>query len=131
MYSEWVNSLPLSFQAAVIAGSGRGKKLGSPTMNLDLFAVPPHLKEGIYACRALIDGSWESAAMHYGPRPVFKDSTSCEVHLIDRAIVMAPELLEVQVVAFLRDVRDFASVEELQAQIAQDIEQTRAILGAQ
>jgi riboflavin kinase / FMN adenylyltransferase len=99
-------------------------------MNLDLSAVPTELEEGIYACKALVDGMWEVAAMHYGPRPVFKDSTSCEVHLIDRLVVMAPEMLEVEVVAYLRDVRDFASVEELQAQIAQDIEQTRAILGS-
>jgi riboflavin kinase / FMN adenylyltransferase len=119
---------PLTFTAPVIAGAGRGKALGTPTMNVDLSAVPPELEEGIYACFAQIEGKREPAAMHYGPRPVFKDSTSCEIHLIDRIVVQAPSHVKVEVIARLREVRDFAAPEALVQQMAKDIESARAIL---
>lgn len=120
--------LPLSFSARVVSGAGRGKDLGAPTINLDLSQVPSSLEEGIYACMAVIDGKSLQAAMHYGPRPVFKDSLSCEVHLLDVTLEHAPETLEVEVVAYLREVRDFPTPEDLMTQIADDILKTRAIL---
>jgi riboflavin kinase / FMN adenylyltransferase len=117
-----------TFTARVVLGAGRGKGLGTPTMNLDLAAVPQDLQEGIYACYATVEGKRELAAMHYGPRPVFKDTTSCEVHLLDRIVVHAPETLTVQVIAYLREVRDFPSTDALMAQIHRDIQDARAIL---
>ena len=109
-------------------GSGRGKRLGIPTINLSVGSVPEEFLEGIYACRARLEDEWEPAVMHFGPRPVFKDTPSCEVHLLDRAVSQVPDEMTVEIVAFLRDVRDFPSVEALQEQIAEDIRQARAIL---
>jgi riboflavin kinase/FMN adenylyltransferase len=120
---------PLLFTARVVSGAGRGRVLGTPTLNLALEQVPKELQEGIYACRAFLDGSWQPGALHYGPRPVFKDSVACEVHLLDTALQQAPASLEVKVVAYLREIRDFPTVEALQAQIADDITRIRAILG--
>jgi riboflavin kinase/FMN adenylyltransferase len=117
------------FTARVIHGSGRGKGMGTPTLNLQMQDVPPGFPEGIYACRARLDGGVAlDAAMHYGPRPVHKDIPSCEVHLLDRNVLEPPESVEVEVVEYLREVRDFASEDELRAQIAKDIENTRSIL---
>jgi riboflavin kinase/FMN adenylyltransferase len=119
---------PLSFTAPLIKGSGRGKSLGVATMNLDLKDVPKDLSEGIYACFALSDGKRYKAAMHYGPRPVFKDTPSCEVHLIDEMIKTAPKDVTVIVIERLRDIADFPSKEALMAQIADDIARARGIL---
>jgi riboflavin kinase / FMN adenylyltransferase len=116
------------FTAGVVSGSGRGKNLGTPTLNLNLADVPSSLQEGIYACFATIDGMREQAAMHYGPRPVFKDTTSCEVHLLDRTLTSAPASVTVEIIERLRDVQDFPSPAALMDQIARDIERTRAIL---
>src|SRR5665213_2182498 len=117
----------IRFNAPVIAGSGRGKDLGVATMNLDLSAVPTTMKEGIYACFAMIDGKRMKAAMHFGPRPVFQDTTSCEVHIIDDVIPVAPETLAVDVISYLRPVAAFASKDALMAQIADDIAKARGI----
>lgn len=68
-------------------------------------------------------------AMHYGPRPVFNDDVSWEVHVLDRTIETPPETVTVTILERLREVRDFPSKEELMAQIGTDIEQVRAILG--
>jgi len=78
----------------------------------------------------LDDGPLENAVLHYGPRPVFKDTPACEVHLLDRLVEKAPVLVTVHIVKYLREVRDFASVEALQAQIAADITEARAIVAA-
>jgi FAD synthase len=101
-----------------------------PTINLELADVPPSLMHGIYACSAVIGGKTYKSAVHYGPRPVFKDSESFEVHILDAAIPDPPETLELTVVARLRDVENFPDAEALKAAIADDIAAVRAILGS-
>ncbi len=77
------------------------------------------------------DGTTEGpllAAVHYGPRPVFKDSQSFEVHVIDTVPKQFPKSVEVTVVKRLRDVMDFPSAEALVEQIGRDVEEARGIL---
>ena len=66
--------------------------------------------------------------MHYGPRPVFKDTVSCELHLIGTTLATPATELDVEIVEFLRPIRDFPSVEDLQEQMEQDIQQAKNIL---
>ncbi|MDD5470075.1 MAG: riboflavin kinase [Candidatus Peribacteraceae bacterium] len=114
----------ISFTAATTTGAGRGKGLGTPTINLNLEHVPAALEEGIYACMA----NGQPAVMHYGPRPVFRDSTTCEVHFLDTT--PPPDLAElsVQVLERIRDVRDFPTPDALKKQIEADILHARAVI---
>lgn len=123
-----MTELPLSFLAQVESGRGRGKEMGIPTLNLALMDVHPDLEEGIYACFVTVEGEKMQAAMHYGPRPVFKDTLSCEAHLLDRELSETPTMVKVDVIGRLRDVADFPSKEELIAQIQRDVETARKIL---
>ena len=131
----------MRFAAHVITGAGRGKRIGTPTLNVHLEDVPKELAEGIYACRVqwfaplhvwfvrlTMTCKWQDAVLHYGPRPVFKDSLSCEVHVLDEIIQEAPEKVEVEIVQYLRPVLDFPSPEALQKQIKEDIEEAREAL---
>lgn len=118
------------FTARVITGSGRGKRIGSPTINMDLQDIPADVKEGIYACWVKMEKQWEKAAMHYGPRPVFKDIPSCEVHLLDATVSHAPETIDIAGLSYIRAVADFPSTEALMEQIADDINQSHAMLDA-
>lgn len=118
------------FTARVITGAGRGKDLGTPTLNLDLRDISEGIEEGIYAGWAKIDGIWHMSAIHYGPRPVFKDSTAFEAYLLDTTVERTPDTLEIVLVERLRDVLDFPSPTALMKQIEDDVIQTRAILGA-
>ncbi|MFA5273811.1 MAG: riboflavin kinase [Candidatus Peribacter sp.] len=120
---------PLTFPAAVVKGAGRGRTIGSPTLNLALNDIPRNLKSGIYACRVRWNRRTFSAAMHYGPRPVFHDSVACEVHIIGHVIHRSPLRVRVEIVKRLRSIRDFRTVALLQAQIQRDIEKTRKVLG--
>ncbi len=122
--------LPMQFTADVTSGSGRGKGLRCPTLNLERTAVPDDLPEGVYACFARLGsgGIRLPATMHYGPRPTFGDTPSCEVHIIDHAVSIPPRTLTVDVVEKLRDIRDFGSAEALAAQMELDITETRKLL---
>jgi len=125
-----MNTFPTTFAARVIPGSGRGKLLGTPTINLSTEALP-EMAEGIYACTATVDGKKEPGVMHYGPRPVFDDpKPTCEVHLLDRLLKETPGSLEVTVVGYLRDVQNFPTVDALRYQIERDIDHARAMLAA-
>ncbi len=120
----------LSFRAQVITGSGRGKTLGTPTINLDPSALETIGRQGIYAVWAIIGGDRIPAVMHAGDRPVFKDVPSVEIHLLGPVPKDIPTELTVDVVEYLRAIENFASVEELQTQIRRDVALARATLGA-
>jgi riboflavin kinase/FMN adenylyltransferase len=111
---------------------GRGKGLGTPTVNLASKDVPPGLDEGVYAVFVWIDEGGErfSGALHYGARPVFGDPPACEVHVLDTVLEKTPRGVEIEVVERLRDVEYFPSVEALKEAIARDIARARAILSA-
>ncbi len=68
--------------------------------------------------------------MHYGLRPVFKDTGTLEVHVLDAAIEELPATADIDIVGRIRDVQDFPSTETLQSAIAADILAVRAMLDA-
>ncbi len=116
-----------AFTAKVVPGAGRGKVIGTPTINLDPTALNAINENGIYACWAIFDRV--PAVMHAGDRPVFDDTPSVEIHLLEPAPQHTPEFLTIEIIEFLRPVENFDSVEELQRQIQTDILTARATLG--
>lgn len=116
--------------ARVIPGRGRGKGLGVPTINIDLSVVPKDLSHGIYACRITLAGKTYDGAMHYGPRPVFRDGVAFEVHILDETPGDIPASVDIEIVGFIRTIADFASPEALVARIQKDIEEARGMLSA-
>ena len=116
------------FSANVITGSGRGRELGFPTMNLSTDAVPEHIENGIYAATITVNDSTYDAAIHYGPRPTFDDSPSLEVHVIDQVLQETPSTIDVSLIEKIRDVKKFNSAKELITQLKKDIDEARHIL---
>lgn len=112
----------------VILGRSRGKRIGIPTINLDPSQAPKNLQHGIYACYIRIAGKRYRGAMHYGLRPVFDDTKTLEVHVLDEDIDGVPETVDLMIVGRIRDVLDFPDTEGLLQAINDDILQTRAML---
>lgn len=124
-----MRSLP-TFTATTEHGYAIGRTFDVPTINLDVRAVPRTLEHGVYACKASLDGEPPlPATMHFGPRPVFDQPASCEIHILDTKGVPHPQEVEVTPVAYLRPVMNFPSKEALVAQILLDNEKARGILG--
>jgi riboflavin kinase / FMN adenylyltransferase len=110
-------------EGLVVAGDARGGTLGFPTANLRVdprMLVPAH---GIYAGAA--DG--HRAAVSIGTNPHYGgDERRVEAFLLDFSGDLYGRKLVLQLWQRLRDEAAFASEEELIAQIARDVEQTRA-----
>jgi riboflavin kinase/FMN adenylyltransferase len=107
----------------VVLGDQRGGTLGYPTANLALppdMAVPAY---GIYAGAAL----GHRAAISVGVNPHYGgDERRIEPHLLDFEGDLYGRRLVVELWLRLRDEQAFASEAELVAQIARDVEATRA-----
>lgn len=120
---------PIRITAApIVSGASRGRRIGIPTLNIDLSVIPKELQHGIYACWIRIGDKQYRGAMHYGPRPVFQDSETFEVHVLDAVLNESPETVDIDIVARIRDVQNLESIEALKKAIAADIEAVRAML---
>jgi FAD synthase len=67
-------------------------------------------------------------AMHFGARPTFGDTLTCEVHIIDKIITELPRSITIQPVAILRSIVHFETANNLVEQIQKDIASCRALL---
>jgi riboflavin kinase/FMN adenylyltransferase len=112
----------------VLTGRGEGKRIGIPTLNLD---IPPGFSErqGIYAGWVTIGDARHAAAFHWGPIPSFGIETlSLEAHLLDIALAAAPQEVSFELTGFIREIKAFPAVTDLQAAIREDIRQVRRVL---
>jgi riboflavin kinase / FMN adenylyltransferase len=119
-----------SVSGRVIEGSGRGRTIGFPTLNL---GPPPPRKllppEGVYAVRVQTPAGPVGGMMNLGPRPTFGDSaTSLEAHLFDVSGEFYGAQVRIDFVARLRETRKFASAELLSKQLAHDERDARNAL---
>ena len=114
---------PFEVEGRVVGGDRRGRSLGFPTANLD---VPTDLlvpANGIYA-GAVGD---VRAAVSIGVNPHYGGGERrIEAFLLDWEGDLYGERLVLQLWRRLRDERAFTSEAELVAQIARDVEETRA-----
>jgi riboflavin kinase/FMN adenylyltransferase len=113
---------PPEVEGTVVTGDARGGTLGFPTANLRLepeLLVPAY---GIYAGAA--DG--HRAAISIGTNPHYGgEERRVEAHLLDFEGDLYGRRLILRLWRRLRDERSFASEEELVAQIARDVQETR------
>ncbi|MGN6695010.1 MAG: bifunctional riboflavin kinase/FAD synthetase [Aquihabitans sp.] len=124
---------PHEVRGVVEHGDKRGRELGFPTANLQ---IPDEIQlpaDGIYAGwfeRA--DGSVHATAMSLGHRPTFYERPQgaplLECNLIDFTGDLYGEAVRVRFVERLRGEIKFDGIDPLIAQMAADVEQTRALL---
>lgn len=107
-------------QGRVVKGDGYGRKLGFPTVNLEIDAneIPKkRMKEGVYAGLALLDDKEYKAGIVIGP----DDKT--EAHLIGYNGNAYGKKVALIINKFLREYKKFNTEEELIIQIKKDIEE--------
>jgi riboflavin kinase/FMN adenylyltransferase len=120
---------PFAIRGEVIHGDKRGRKLGYPTANIEL---GPYLRPrfGIYAVTGrLADGTVLKGAANVGVRPMFDPPKELlEPYFFDFAGDLYGQEIEVELRHFLRPEMKFDMLGALQAQMAEDCEQARALL---
>ena len=120
---------PHRIRGLVTHGAARGAGLGFPTANLDgIDTLIPG--DGVYAAQALLDGQGAPipTACHVGPNVTFGEQMrKVEAHLIDFAGDLYGRTVHLDVLDQIRPSRKFAGLDDLLAQIRDDVARAREI----
>ncbi|HET7376823.1 MAG TPA: bifunctional riboflavin kinase/FAD synthetase [Anaerolineae bacterium] len=127
--TKWLGR-PFRLSGRVIPGDGRGRTLGVPTANLEVWPAHAIPANGIYACWAWVGHIRYRAAVSIGLRPTVTDSgrRTIEAYLLDFDKDLYGQNLVLDFVERLRAEEKFSSLEELVAQMKADIARTRELL---
>ncbi|WP_354702260.1 Bifunctional riboflavin kinase/FMN adenylyltransferase [Paraconexibacter sp. AEG42_29] len=128
-YADTLLGYTFAVDGPVTHGEERGRTLNFPTANLvpdDAYVTPAH---GVYASYArTADGAWHAAATSIGVRPQFQTGLGVliEAFLLDFTGDLYDQPLRIEFLKRLRGEKRFESVDALLAQMARDVEDTRA-----
>ncbi|WP_243027077.1 riboflavin biosynthesis protein RibF [Thermus albus] len=120
---------PYGAYGVVVEGEKLGRKLGFPTANL---AIHPQkvLPPGVFAVEAHGAFGQYKGVANVGTRPTLGGTERrLEVHLLGLAQEIYGEEMRLNFLKRLREERRFSSLNELKAQIAQDIAAARRYFG--
>lgn len=130
-YARTLLGRPYHLDGKVIPGDGRGRQLGIPTANIDVWDEKLLPKVGVYACEVLFEGKILGSVTNIGVRPTFDSSsltTRVETHILDFDRDIYGTNLRLQFLKRLRDEIRFKDVHHLVNQILQDTVTARDIL---
>lgn len=121
------NSKKIVFKGEVIHGRQIGRTIGFPTANLRVDSEnESSLQKGVYGVKILYKGASYRGVGNIGFRPTFKEeekpTLSFEVYIFDFNQVIYGEQLIVEILFLIRHEHAFESVDQLIAQLEQDIE---------
>ncbi|WP_420479215.1 bifunctional riboflavin kinase/FAD synthetase [Brevundimonas sp. FT23028] len=120
---------PFAVEGEVIHGDKRGRTIGVPTANVSLggYMRPAY---GVYATRTrLPDGRVIDGVANLGVRPMYPtEDPLLEVWLFDFNEELYGQVVETELVAFLRGELKFDSLDALKVRIDQDAGDARAAL---
>jgi riboflavin kinase/FMN adenylyltransferase len=121
---------PFAIEGVVEHGDKRGRTIGYPTANV---ALGPYLRPryGIYAVRGrLADGRVLDGAANLGVRPMFEPRELLESFFFDFAGDLYGQVIEVELVSFIRPEARFDGLDALTAQMDRDCAEARRRLAA-
>ncbi len=120
---------PVIISGTVVEGKGYGSQTGFHTANIeteDKASVP---KEGVYTGFTLIDNKKYNSVLNIGPSPTFNiKKKRIEVHILGYSKHLYDNILEVELIARLRDIKKFKDAKALSRQIKKDIDKAKSIL---
>ena len=125
---------PLIIPGRVMRGAGRGRRLGIPTANLEIWDERAYPGGGVYACWAEVAGKRWPSVTNIGFRPTFEEDTPrpiIEAHLLDFDHDLYDQEMRLVFIERLRDERRFNGPEALLEQIARDIGRARTMLASE
>ena len=113
-----------SFSGKVIHGEKRGRTIGFPTANLELSEDYLPIKRGVYLVKVTILDSHYNGVMNVGYKPTFAlgQTVTYEIFLLDFNHDIYGQIIQVELVDFLRGEVKFANIQELKVQISKDVQ---------
>jgi riboflavin kinase/FMN adenylyltransferase len=121
---------PYELRGEVVHGEKQGRKLGYPTANLSI-SDPLKLipARGIYLVKTQLSGQTHYGLMNIGTKPTMGTfDLGVEVFLYDFSGDLYGNILQVQLLAYLRAEEKFQSVDELVAAMDRDRDRGRELI---
>ena len=121
-----------SFSGKVIEGKKMGKKIGYPTVNINVENVNKLMpNDGVYAVYIKVNSKDYMGMMNIGYNPTFNSSAkSIEVHILDFNKDIYGIDVRVSIVEKIRDEKKFFSVEDLKKNLDLDMKKVRQLLSS-
>lgn len=119
-----------SISGKVVYGNGIGHSIGFPTANIEIANEYKLITaNGVYACRAMVDGILYSGMGNIGVRPTIDHGDlTIEVNIFDfKQDIYGKEII-IQFVSRMRDEKKFENLDALKMQLARDKEMTLRLL---
>ena len=106
------------FMAKIRGGSGRGRVLGFPTINLDKTGID--INYGIYLVESRINGKIYKGLLHFGQKETFNEPVSLELYLKERLENLNDQEIKIKEIRKIREVKRFRDAEGLKKQMEED-----------
>lgn len=121
---------PFHLEGVVIKGEGRGKRIGFPTANIQISSDLIVPSRGVYVTRTIYKGMTYNSVTNVGHNPTFKDTDQIhiETNLFDFESDIYGEKIEIEFLHKLRNEKKFPTVNDLIAQIKDDVDSAKKIL---
>lgn len=111
-----------TYVSKVVHGDKRGRKLGFPTANLEIADNRAMLPNGVYIVRVGVGGNFYRGLANVGDNPTFKVAKRrLEVFIDDFSGDIYGREISVGFISKVRDERIFGSVDDLKAQLGEDL----------
>jgi riboflavin kinase / FMN adenylyltransferase len=118
---------PFALAGEIVSGTGMGRKLIVPTLNLKT-AQETLPKNGVYVTQSTVDGATYGSVTNIGVRPTFDGTKlAIESYLFGFSAFVTGGPLEVKFLHRLRDEQKFAAPDALKKQVLHDIERAQAL----
>ena len=117
---------PYTISGRVVHGDRRGKKIGFPTINIELHRYWSPIT-GIFSGYIHgVDNRVLDAVIYIGSKPVYQgERVVLEAHILDFSGDLYGHYIQVELISKLRDDEHITSEKELIKQIMRDIDETR------
>lgn len=120
---------PFSLHGHVIHGKGRGKILGTPTINLDILPGQALPSDGVYASLATIEKKNFASVTNVGKDPTFgENERTIETYLLDFQDNLYGYEVKIEFIHKIRAEIKFENVDDLKKQMNCDIATVRSLL---
>jgi len=116
-----------SICGVVVHGDKRGRTIGFPTANLEMVEDYLQIKKGVYAVKVHYNKQTYTGVMNIGYKPTFNKSQTptYEVYIIDFNQNIYDQVLEVELIDYIRSEKKFNTIEELKEQIKLDVKKAK------
>lgn len=117
---------PIQIKGLIVEGRKEGRKIGFPTINLNVdnkYFLP---LKGVYSSRVRIGKKIYKGVTNLGTHPTFNDFyINAETYILDFNEDLYGKIVTIELSRYLRPTIEFESIEELKKQIALDAEKVR------